>query len=306
MLGKMKRKIYKLGKSTLVVSLPAKWAKKYNIQSNHELHVLEKDRSITFSTDSEYSENEVEINITDLNPHLIRLFITGSYVKGYDKIRIIFEKQEDMLHAQEIINSLIGLAVIEQGTTYCVAGEVSRTTDKQFDNILRRMFLLIMSIAEDTLTALEKNDKEGLKGIKLRDHDVDKFTNFCLRILNKKGYKEYDKTAIMYDLIQELEELCDNYEGMAKDSIEVDSFKMRNELVSIYKESNELIRVFYELFYDFKKEKILEFYTKREQIAKNINNIQNIKSYERIILYHLRKVNDDLLELLKLKVAANS
>ena len=29
----MKRKIYKLGKSTLVVSLPSKWAKKYKISS---------------------------------------------------------------------------------------------------------------------------------------------------------------------------------------------------------------------------------------------------------------------------------
>jgi phosphate uptake regulator len=304
--GNMKRKIYKLGKSTLVVSLPAKWTKKYNVESSQELHVLEKDRSITFSTDSEYSENEVEIDIKDLNEHLIRLYITGAYIKGYDQIKIIFEKQDDMLHAQGVINSLIGLAIIEQGTKYCVAGEVSGTTDKQFDNILRRMFLLIMSIAEDTLEALEKNDKEGLKGINLRDHDVDKFTNFCLRILNKKGYREYDKTAIMYDLIQELEELCDNYEGMAKDSINAASLKMRKELVAIYKDANDLTRVFYKLFYDFKKEDILEFYSRREKIIKDINSIQNIKAYERTILYHLRKINDDLLELLKLKVASNS
>ena len=74
----MKRKIYKLGKSTLVVSLPSKWAKKYNISSNQELHVLEKDRSITFSTDSEHSESEVEINIEGLNEDLIKLYITGA------------------------------------------------------------------------------------------------------------------------------------------------------------------------------------------------------------------------------------
>ena len=71
------------------------------------------------------------------------------------------------------------------------------------------------------------------------------------------------------------------------------------------KYSGEFIeRIFYELFYELKKEKILKFYNKREKIIKSINNLQNIKSYERTILYHLRKINDDLLELLKLKVAS--
>lgn len=301
----MKRKIYKLGKSTLVVSLPAKWIKRYNIEPNHELHVLENDKSITFSTDSHSSDSEVEIDITDLNEDLIKFYIMGAYVKGYDRIKILFEKQENMLCAQETINSLIGLAIIEQGTKYCVAGEVSGTTDKQFDNILRRTFLLIMSIAEDCLDAMEKRDKEALKGISLRDHDVDKFTNFCLRILNKGGYKEYDKTAIMYDLIQELEELCDNYEGMAEDLLKVDSFKMRKELKNIFKESNDLIRVFYELFYDFKKARMMDFHSRRGKIIAGINNLGNVKPYERTMLYHLRKVNDDLLELFKLKITSH-
>jgi len=301
----MRRKIFKLGKSTLVVSLPSKWAKKYNITSGDELEVQEKERNISFSTEKEYSEEEAEIDITDLNEELIKLYLTGAYVKGYDKIKIIFERQENMYLAQETINSLIGLAVIEQGNSYCVAGEVSGTTDKQFDNVFRRIFLLIMSIAEDSLTALEKEDKETLTAIERRDLDVDKFTNFCLRVLNKKGYKEYDKTAIMFDVIQELEELGDNYEGMSKDLLGGSSIKIRKELRSIYKESNELIRVFYELFYNFKKEKIIEFYEKRKNIFKSINDLENIKHYERTILYHLRKVNDDLLQLFQLKIAAH-
>ena len=294
-----------MGKSTLVVSLPSKWAKKYNLTKEDELEVKEQERSITFSTQKDYSESEVEINISGLNKNLIKIYINGAYVKGYDKIRILFEKQEEMIRAQEIINSLIGSAIIEQGKSYCVAGEVSGTTDKQFDNIFRRIFLLIMAIADDSLVALEKEDKELLKGIEIRDKDIDKFTTFCLRILNKKGYKEFDKTAIMYDFIQEMEELCDNYEAIAKDLLMFDSFKIRKDVSGIYKETSQLIRSFYELFYNFKKEKIIEFYNKRKKILKSIKDLQNIKPYERTILYHLRKVNDDLLQLFQLKVASH-
>jgi phosphate uptake regulator len=161
-----------------------------------------------------------------------------------------------------------------------------------------------MSIAEDTLTALTNGDKEALKGIERRDLDVDKFTNFCLRILNKKGYKQYDITAVMYDLIQELEELCDNYEGISNDLLDVDSFKMRKEMISIFKESNGLIRHFYELFYDFSKDRMSELHKKRKKVMGGINNLRNIKPHERTILYHLRKVNDDLLELIKLKITS--
>ncbi len=301
----MRRKIFKLGRSTLVVSLPSKWVKKYNLSKEDELGVKEQERSITFSTQKDYSESEVEINVNGLNKKLIKLYIIGAYVKGYDRIKILFETPEEMSYSQETIDSLIGSAVIEQGENYCIAGEVSGTTDKQFDNIFRRIFLLIMAITEDSLVALEKGDKELLKGIQIRDKDVDKFTTFCLRVLNKKGYKEFDKTAIMYDFIQEMEELCDNYEAIAKDIIMFDSFNIRKEISFVYKETSKLIRLFYELFYDFKKEKILEFYEKRENILKNIQNLKNIKAFERTILYHLRKVNDDLMQLFQLKIASH-
>ncbi len=301
----MRRKVFKLGKSTLVVSLPAKWVKKYEIKPNDELNVVEKERSITLSTDKEYSDNVVEIDIKGLSKKLTRLYIIAAYVRGYDRIKIIFEEQENMFFAQQVIDSLIGLAIIEQGKKYCVAGEVSVTTDKQFDNIFRRIFLLIISIAEDTLTALQQEDKESLSSIERRDVDVDKFTNFCLRILNKKGYKEFEKTAIMFDVIQELEELSDNYEGMANDLLASESIKIRNELKVIFTDSNKLLRLFYELQYNFKKESIVEFYSKRTKLIEKINSLRNIKSYERTIVYHLRKINDDLLELFKLKIASH-
>lgn len=301
----MKRKVFRLGTSTLVVSLPSKWAKKYNLGKGDELETIEKERSITFSTEKEYSQSEIEIDIRGLDKSLIRWYLTGAYVRGYDKIRILFEKQENSSVAQETINYLIGLAIVEQGNSYCIAGEISKTTSSQFDNVFRRIFLLIISVAEDSLTALKKNDKESLKGMERRDYDINKFINFCLRVLNKGTYKGYDKTLIIYDLLQELEELGDNYKNLALDLLGVDLKKIRKELKVIFEDINRLTRDFYGLFYDFKKEKVLDLHKKKNNILNRIDDLQNIKPYEITLLYHLKKIVENVQELFLLKIAAH-
>ena len=156
----MKRKIFKLGATTLVTSLPSKWVKQHNLKPGDELLSFEKEKSIIFSIIKDSEIKEVEIDIKELNQELIREYLTGAYIRGYEQIKISFEKQESLVFVQETINSLIGLAIIEQGNSFCIAGEITETTDTQFENIFRRIFLLTVSMAEDSLSALNENNLE--------------------------------------------------------------------------------------------------------------------------------------------------
>ncbi|MBU0456736.1 MAG: hypothetical protein ABH824_07160 [Nanoarchaeota archaeon] len=301
----MKRKIFKLGATTLVTYLPAKWIKQHNLKPGDELLLFEKEKSITFSTMKDSEIKEIEIDIEELNQELIKEYLTGAFIRGYDQIKILFKKQESLVFTQETINSLIGLAIIEQGTNYCVAGEISETTDTQFDNIFRRIFLLTISMAEDSLIDLIKNDKESLKGIKRRDLDIDIFINFCFRILNKKGYKDYFKTPIVYNILQVIKELGNNYGDLTIDLIRHEKITFRKELKELYRETNESIRRFYHLFYNFEKNDFISFQIeckKRNDKIKSLNNLKNINPEEMTILYHLRKINDNLYNLFRLKI----
>ncbi|MBU0460866.1 MAG: phosphate uptake regulator PhoU [Nanoarchaeota archaeon] len=301
----MRRKIFRLGASTLVTSLPAKWVKQHNLKPGDELLTFEKEKSITFSTMKDLEMKEVEIDIEELNQELIKEYLSGAYIRGYDKIKILFKKQESLVFTQETINSLIGLAIIEQGTNFCVAGEITETTDTQFENIFRRIFLLTISMAEDSLIDLIKNDKEALKGIKRRDLDIDIFINFCFRVLNKKGYKEYLKTPIVYNILQVIKELGNNYGDLTVDLIRHEKITFRKELEELYKEINESVKKFYHLFYNFKKGDLISFQREcweRNEKIKSLNNLKNINPEEMTLLYHLRKINDNLYNLFKLKI----
>lgn len=301
----MRRKIFRLGASTLVASLPSKWVKQHKLKSGDELLAFEKEKSITFSIMKDSEIKEIEIDIGELNQELIREYLTGAYIRGYEQIKILFKKQESLASAQEAINSLIGLAIVEQGNSYCVAGEITETTDVQFENIFRRIFLLTISMAEDSLSALKENDWESLKGIKRRDFDIDIFINFCFRILNKKGYKNYFKTQIIYNILQVLGELGNNYGNLTIDLIKEKKHYFREEIKEIYWEINDSIKSFYHIFYNFKKEEFIKFHgdcKKRGTKIKLLNTLKNIKPEEMSLLYHLRKINDNLYNLFRLKI----
>lgn len=300
----MGRKIFKLGASTLVTSLPSKWVKQHNLKPGDELLIFEKEKSITFSTQNNL-DKKVEMNVTNLNRELMQEYLIGAYIRGYNHIKILFKNQESLGFVQKAVSSLIGMAIIEQGNNHCIAGEITETTDTQFENIFRRIFLLTISLAEDSLLALKKEDKDALRGIKRRDFDIDIFINFCKRVLNKKGYKEYLKTQIIYNILQVLGELGNNYGNLSDDLIKKNKICLRKELKGLYQETNQSIKKFYDLFYSSKKEEFGKFHQDHIKInikIKSLSNLKSINPEEIILLYHLRKINDNLYSLFRLKI----
>ncbi len=301
----MRRKILKLGASTLVTSLPIKWVKQHNLKPGDELLVFEKEKSITFSTEKDFNTKKIEVDFTNLNQELIQEYLTGAYIRGFNHIKIYFKSQDILTFVQKAISSQIGMAIIEQGNNHCIVGEITETTDTQFENIFRRIFLLTISLADDSLTALEEKNKDALEGIKNRDFDIDIFINFCMRILNKKGYKEYLKTQIVYNILQVIGELGNNYGNLSDDLIKKDNSCLRKELRDLYQETNKSIKKFYRLFYSSKKEEFIKFHQDHIEInikIKSLSNLKNINPEEIILLYHLRKINDNLYSLFRLKI----
>ena len=160
-------------------------------------------------------------------------------------------------------------------------------------------------MAEDSLSALNENNLEALKGIKRRDFDIDIFINFCFRVLNKKGYKNHFKTQIIYNILQILGELGNNYGNLSIDLVKYTQLQFREELKELYQNTNESVKKFYNLFYNFKKNEFLKFYQEckdRSNEIKLLDTLKNIKPEEMSILYHLRKINDNLYNLFRLKI----
>ena len=87
-----------------------------------------------------------------------------------------------------------------------------------------------------------------------------------MRVLNKNGYKEFNKTTFLYCLIWQLEKIADEYKYLCNYLIENQKVKLQKEIVNLYEEVNTLFANFYNLFYDYSKDKLMNFSNMGEEL----------------------------------------
>jgi phosphate uptake regulator len=292
----MKRKVIQLAGKTLVISLPSKWAHKYNIKKGDSLEVEEAESKLVIGSTSELVRDKTQIDITNLKKALVWRYITAAYIKGNDELEIVYNNPKAIEIIQQIIPTLVGFVIIKEGKNYCIAKDLSGTTTTEFENVLRRTFLLLTSMAEDGLTAITKNNKDVLLNIRYRDYNINSFVNYCLRYLNKKGYKDFIKTPILYSIIRNLEFLGDDYSKMYEE-IANSNIKINKENIKIIHKVNEMLRIFYELFYKFEKEKMIDLLNKKVELKEEINTLIKKKSPETKISIYLNRISNTIFDL---------
>jgi phosphate uptake regulator len=291
----MKRKVIQLAGKTLVVSLPSKWARSLGINKGDEIDVLEDKHGLLIATEGTDVINEKEINLSELKGMLNR-YIGALYKAGYDRIKVTFENAEQLnIINNTIRRSCIGFEIIEEGKNFVLIERLSKSEADEFDKVLRRAFLFLLGVAEDSIVAIEQKDDEELKNIILRDDNINRFTDFCRRILNKGKYKGDKRVAPLYYITEQLEKVGDIYRDLCKHHINNPS-SIKKETSELYRQVNSFLRNFYELFYDFKLNKLEDFGTKRTKLKKQIVNAIESKQ-DRELLYFLKNISETVFEM---------
>src|SRR3989344_5006529 len=156
----MRRKIVKQGAATLTISLPSKWVQRYALQNGDDLEVNEQNNSLVIKTDKNQGIQEKTIDISNLNP-IINRAIVAAYQQGYDEIKLT-GKLENNFDVRPILNQLMGLEIVEQINESIVLKDLTATNSTEFENIYRRMFLILKQIIEDGTNELASGNMENL------------------------------------------------------------------------------------------------------------------------------------------------
>lgn len=284
----MKRKIALIGPSTLMVSLPSKWAKKYCLKKGDEIEITENNEKLIVSTQNELFSKVIEINVSSLDKMLYRL-IGAIYKSGYEQVKIIFNSSKQLETIYDVLRkTCLGFEIIEQSKNYIIIKEISKPEHHEFENVLRRNFLFLLSTANDSLDSAKKQDYEELKNITLRDHNINKYSDFCRRILNKKPISE-SKNAPLYHIVEQLEKIGDFYKELCLYMCN-NKLKLDKEILEIYQKVNEFLNFFYELFYKFNFSSLEEFSNKRQEVLDLINKSLNSKTQDKPTLFYLSNV----------------
>ena len=323
----MKRRVIKQGHNTLTITLPSGWVKKYGVNPGNELEITEQEKSLIVSTDSGPNISQAAVDISGLSkPIAIWRFISSAYRAGYDEIMVKgiepgnkklytpftyntlylkadgdFETMSPIETISAVVNRLVGMEIVEQKGNYCLIKDLSETTYKEFDSAIRRIFLLLKTEAENISNGIEGN-KEDLKAIHIIDTNLDRFEDFCIRVLNKKGYEIYRKTPTIYSSIILLEMVGDEFKKIARHIIDMEE-KYTPTMKKLFKVQVDQLDRFYSIFYKFDKKLVEKIYDEDEKGTKLIRDIYNqLNDNDKELLHHFKKVGIYILSLTELRI----
>ena len=325
----MKRKVIKQGHNTLTITLPSIWAKKFNLSPGKEIDMTEKDNGLFISTEKNGVEKKSEFDITNMDIPTIWKHFMAVYREGYSEVCIKFSpktklespykfltshrldrrygKQREMRtmlsSLQEFVNRFIGFEIVEHGDNHIIVREMGDLTSKEFDNSLRKIFFLLEEMSQNALEAIKSNNPKILEFTHDVDINLDKFHDYCIRILNKTENKDSRKSKLLFSTLYILELVGDEYKNISTHIIEDFPKCNLKNIESLADSAREQLDVFKDLFYKFDEAKIKKIsqidskiYMKVPQVYKKANE------EEKEIFHHLRMIGRYINALLELRI----
>ena len=293
----MKRKVVLHGPSTLTISLPASWIKKFDVRKGDELEIDECGDEIRISTDSSRFEQK-QIDIENLQ-RVGKSYITSSYRQGYDEIDFTYKDNDYLETIHDLINQEItGFEVVRQKDNHCVIKDLTGHNKDEFGVALRRSWLLLLDLSSESLRIVKKGKSKDLKNIRLIDSSINKFTNYCLRILIKRGRYDYKKTPPYYHFVKCIEEIADKYKELCIFCFKHPQ-KIDKEMFDFFDRTNSYLNSVYELFYKCDYSKIEDLFNKTKFDCKEVSNTNDI------VAFYLFFILRDIRNLLSLIIEIN-
>jgi phosphate uptake regulator len=265
----MRRKVIQIADSTQLISLPRKWCIANNIQKGDELEVEEKGTQIWVSAKEDGPKVEkITIDTGEYGLFTLRS-IAAIYKAGYDEVEIHFKSPENLEQLPKFLNEdLPGFEVFDHAERRYLIKAISKETPEEFDPALRRIFLIAVSMGKSLVEALRepKVDVHKLNNIMAMEITINRLCNFCQRLLNKKGYKQYRKTAFIFTIIWEIEKYCDELKYLAQFARDHPKTKFSAESITLFENATTLFELFYNEFYKFNQTSVGELAQQRKKI----------------------------------------
>jgi phosphate uptake regulator len=320
----MRRKVIKQGHNTLTITLPSGWSKDNNIKPGNELFLKEDGNKLYISTKKNGEHERVNVDVTGMDIPLIWKYFMSIYREGYDEIRVNFDpnvrydspykffshekidhkyttsiKKTPMEILREITNRFIGLEIIEQHRDNCIIKNMVEFSSKEFDVTLRRIFLLIKHMFDVINESIKTNNPDLVINIHDEDINIDKFHDYCSRILNKTGLQNSRKHSLYFSTLYLLELIGDELKSASHHLLSLEKNKKMNNLRPLAQPTVDIFSLYYNLFYNFSKEKVIEIseldkksyftlpdaYQKSKKTGKS-----NLDDDEREVFNHFRRI----------------
>jgi len=285
----MKRRVVQHGSSSLTITLPIKWVAKFGLKKGDELEVEEAGPTLMVSTAQEVASPRKEVTTTAYGL-FTKNNLSHLYQLGYDDVEIKFNDAKTLEEIKHRIPGCMGFEIIDQKPNKVHIKSIATTLESEFDTLLRKAFLITNEMAESILHVIETQKYSKLKEIRSMEALNNKFTDICIRILNKKGYKVPKRSMQMYEIVKNTERIADEFKYIC-DLLADYEKKLEPETIESFKEAIEYYLTFYHMFYKFDPALKKKLYLERKSLVKKFEaEMKKTKGTQSVFLHHLANI----------------
>jgi phosphate transport system protein len=256
-----KRKIMRLGKSSLVISLPKTWAGKYKLDSSdHVILLPQRDGSLAIYPVKEVTdtppEQEIIVDPED-EPGILERRLIAAYLNNFQIIHIrstgVFTPEQQSLVRQRV-RMLTGLQIIDASTNEIVIQSLMKLNQLDLPKSMRLAHRITSTMLVDALSALQIRDTELARTVIGLDEDVNQFYFLVFkqlraalldpRFMNELSIDSMDcLTYLMF--IQRIENVADHAKSIAESVVSLDKEECPKDLLNLaLKTGNHVHRIY--------------------------------------------------------------
>ncbi|MFA5796472.1 MAG: AbrB/MazE/SpoVT family DNA-binding domain-containing protein [Candidatus Woesearchaeota archaeon] len=242
----MQRKIIQQSATSMGISLPSKWCKKWGVKKGDDMYIEESaDKIIIIPATNSTIEETAEITLGTGSIGYVKSVINNLYRRGYDSVKLIHPP----IARHKIIEALretTGFELVEQKDTYVVIRNVAGIFEQEFDHLARRLFLVTLEIAEEGYRDI-CNKTFSLEQYTQLKLTVEKLMNMCCRTLNKGKLREQPTSKFIYLIVHTLDKIAYNY--LYAYRLIAKQKTLSKPLLKFLKNVNEYLRALYTAYY---------------------------------------------------------
>lgn len=286
----MKRRLVKQGGSTMTVTLPPNWIKRFRLDSGDEVEVQEQQSHVIISTEAGKKSKNCDVSVIGMGA-MVKRILGALYKTGYNEFSIRFETPEEFETAQRVIREqFVGFEVVDHKKNKLIAKRITNIETKEFDTMLRRMFIIIKLMGEDAVEAIKEKNANQLKMIALRDGDVNKIADYCRRTINKQGTINFDRPGPLYFVVEQLEKIGDAYRDLCRHLGEQNLEETKTD-IDFFRLVNKLYASLYELFFKFEVDNLPGLYSLQKEIKEKSHLLFKDNNHDPRVTHYLQLIS---------------
>jgi len=281
----MKRKLVKQGTSTMMISLPTKWIKENKLDKGDEVNVEEKGINLVIgASEKKNTKKEIVIALTDQNYKDLRVFLTHSYRRGFDKIILTGYLEEASKEINSLVSDvLLGFEVVERAKDKIAIENISSPDETKYEIILSKVFIIVKDMPNIIL------NKPNISELKETKDHCDKFVLFCRKIISENKFTE--NPMLEWEFLTLLTHVQHTYYYLGE-YIHTNKVTISKDLESLILESGNYFNLLYEAHHnkDITQINKINSLKNKFQYGKCLELIAKSKGKEAVAASYLREI----------------